>query len=109
MPTANLKKITEILTLTDYIIIIISIIALTYILMIMFPSLKKLCGCIEPMENTREKPLPKDMPNWAIILIMLLVCFGALNTKLDTSCKSKNANTDEKYYLSNNKYAVLKR
>ena len=108
MPTANLNKITEFLTLTDYIIIIVSIIALLYILMIMFPSLRQLCGCVETMENTREKPLPKTMPDWAIILIMILVCFGAMNTTVNCSKKKETMNSsDEIYYLSNNKYRML--
>ena len=60
MPTANLNKIKEFLTLTDYIIIIVSIIALLYILMIMFPSLRQLCGCVETMDEYKRKTITEN-------------------------------------------------
>ena len=90
-------KVKNILTLKDYIIIIIIGFALIYLLMMIFPILCNIFGCVETMENVNNKQLPKRLPQSMAILIMILICYGAMNTTVNNSQQS----TNNKYYIAN--------
>ena len=83
-------KVKNILTLKDYIIIIIIGFALIYLLMMIFPILCNIFGCVETMENVNNKQLPKRLPQSMAILIMILICYGAMNTTVNNSQQSTN-------------------